>query len=280
MVKTVQRFVDKSLNGALATPPLSGTDFANLEDNGILPWTKMKVIQPNCRVQFAAEDIDFIVSVLGRKIGTADCLVKLLADEESRDVILDDDALFRALLERGGCLRVSTHFYFYILVRQVFLRSDIRDRAVADYVAEMLAEFARAERSRCVVPGQQNPLDYFFEMLAALQTADDRTSFHIRVHIGNHSLFLSGVFPERIRFRAERRGFPDLKYYESLGRMQYRVAGDHRLAQRYELSGIFNTLSERFETTRRALNDVSDRLFSLGDSNSALDTLLNAKLPE
>jgi len=127
------------------------------------------------------------------------------------------------------------------------------------------------------VPGQPNPLDYFFEMLAALQTADDRTSFHIRVHIGNHSLFLSGVFPERIRSRAEKRGFPDLKYYEALGRSQYKVASDHRLAQRYELSSILNTLSERFETTRLALNDIADRLFSLSDSSYDLDALLNAK---
>jgi hypothetical protein len=240
----------------------------------------MKMIQPNCRVQFAAEDIDFIVSVLGTKIGDAECLVKLLADENSRDQILDDEALLRALLERRGCLRVSTHFYFYVLVRHVFRRSDIKDRAVADYVAELLAEFARSERARCVVPGQTNPLDYFFEMLAALQQADDRTSFHIRVHIGNYSLFLSGVFPERIRFRAEKRGFPDLKYYEALGRVQYRVASDHRLAQRYELTNVLGTLSERFETTRRALNDISDRLFSLGDANYALDALLIPKPTE
>src|SRR5882672_3470068 len=184
----------------------------------------MKMIQPNCRIQFAAEDIDFILSVLGRKIGTAECLVQLMADEESRDLILDDEALFHALLERSGCLRVSSRFYFYILVRHVFRRSDIQDRAVADYVAEVLAEFSHAERARCVVPGQTNPLDYFFEMLAALQTADDRTRFYLRAHIGNYSLFLSGVFPERIRFRAEARGFPDVKYYEGLGRMHYRVA--------------------------------------------------------
>src|ERR1043165_9855451 len=188
----------------------------------------MKMIQPNCRVQFAAEDIDFILSVLGQRIGTAECLVKLLADEESRDVILDDDALFHALLERRGCLRVSNRFYFYILVRHVFRRSQIEDRAVADYVAEVLAEFSRAEKARCVVPGQNHPLDYLFEMLTALRTADDRTSFFIRVHMGNYSLFLSGVFPERIRFRAEARGFPDLKYYEGMGRSQYRVASDHR----------------------------------------------------
>lgn len=237
----------------------------------------MKLIQPNCRTQFAAEDIDFIVSVLGAKLGKAECLVRLLADEESRDLILDDEALLHALLERGGCLRVSSHFYFYVLVRNVFRRADIKDRTVADYVAEVLSEFARAEQSRCVIPGQPNVLDYFFEMLAALQTADDRTSFQIRLHIGNHSLFLSGVFHERIRFRAERKGFPDIKYYEALGRSQYRAASDHRLAQRYELTNVLDTLAERFDTTRRALNDISDRLFCLGDANYSITPLLGGK---
>src|SRR5207237_3663036 len=130
----------------------------------------MKMIQPNCRVQFAAEDIDFILSVLGQKIGTAECLIKLLADQESRDLILDDESLLHALIERRGCLNVSSRFYFYILVRNVFRRSDIQDRKVADYVAELLAEFVLSERSRCLVPGQSNTLDYFFEMLGALRT--------------------------------------------------------------------------------------------------------------
>src|SRR5437867_8207792 len=162
----------------------------------MLPPQMIKMIQANCRVQFAAKDIEFILSVLGRKIGTAECLVKLLADEESRDLILDDEALFHALLERRGCLRVSTRFYFYILIRHVFRRSDIQDRAVADYVAEVLAQFSSAERGRCVVPGRTSPLEYFFEMMTALEKADDRTSFLIRVHMGNHSLFLAGVFPD------------------------------------------------------------------------------------
>src|SRR5437773_2984822 len=74
----------------------------------------MKVIQPNCRVQFTAEDIDFILSVLRPKVGNAECLVKLLTDEESRDLILDDEALLRAVLEHRSCLRISAHFYFYI----------------------------------------------------------------------------------------------------------------------------------------------------------------------
>jgi len=236
----------------------------------------MKMIQANCRVQFTSEDIEFILSVLGQRAGTAETLIKLLTDEESRDLILDDPELFRALLERRHCLRVSIHFYFYVMVRQAFVKSDIHDRAVADYVAEVLTEFARVEQSRCIVPGQSQPLDYFFEMIAALQKADDTSRFFLRMHIGNHSLFLSGVFAERILHRAEQRGFPALRYYEDLGRSNYRIASDHRLAQRYELSQILNTLADRFQATRNALSDVADRLFSLGEPAVSLDHLFAA----
>jgi hypothetical protein len=225
----------------------------------------MKVIHANCRVQFTAEDMDFIMGVLGKNAGGTTSLIALLTDAETRDLILDDEMLFRALLEQRGCLRVSPHLYFYVLVRHVLRQSGLDDRAVADYVAEMLTEFSRAERLHCTARGQPLPMDYFFEMLAALQTADDYTAFCIRAHIGNHSLFFSGVFPERIRSRAERRGFPDLRYYQELGRTSYRIASNHRLANEFDLAPIFNTLSARFEPTRLALTDLAERVFSIGD---------------
>jgi hypothetical protein len=225
----------------------------------------MRVIQANCRIQFTADDIDFILKILGRKKGEEALLTTLLTDSECRDLILDDERLYRALLEQQGCLRVSAHLYFYVLVRHVLRRAGLEDRNVADYVAEMLTEYSQQERTQCVVPGQPAPLRYFFEMLAALQTADDHTAFSIRAHIGNHSLFLSGVFPEHILHRAERRGAPGLSYYEQLGRANYRAASTHRLAARYELASVFDTLAERFEPARRALNDLSERVLSLGD---------------
>lgn len=238
----------------------------------------MLVIQPNCRVQFTAEDIDFIIATLGRGAGDADCLTRLLADEDTRDLILDDERLFRALLEHRGCLRVSARLYFYVLVRQVLRRTGIAERAVTDYVAEVLAEFSETERTRLRVPGQPEALDYFFEMLAALQTADDHTRFHIRAHIGNHSLFLSGIFPDRIRARAERKGFPDLGYYESLGQANFRAASDHRLARKHGLNDVFATLSERFHETRLALNDMADRLLSVGEPQVPMGVLLKPGL--
>lgn len=225
----------------------------------------MKVIQPNCRIQFTAEDIDFIVSTLGHARNNRECLIQLLTDLETRDVILDDEALFHALLEARGCLRVSSHFYFYVLVRRVLKRIGIEDRRVADYVAEMLAEFSSAERQRCVLPGDTRSLDYFFELVDAMQRADEFTRFYLRTHIANYALFLSGVFAARIQARAERRGFPGLRYYEELGQANFKVASDHRLAQRYDLAAIFTTLGEHFHATRLALNDLTDRLLFLGE---------------
>jgi hypothetical protein len=234
----------------------------------------MKLIQPNCRIQFTADDVQFITDTLARKLGDRSVLVDLLADADTRDTILDDEKLFTALLEQRGCLRVSNRLYFFVIVRNVLRRAGIEDREVADYMAELLAEFSDFEQTRCRIPGQDNALDYFFEMLAALKNADDRTSFYIRAHIGNHSLFLSGVFPQRIRYRAEKRGFPDLRYYEALGQSSFRIASDHRLASRYDLAPIYATLSERFQVARQALNDMSERLVSLGDMDAGLDALL------
>lgn len=239
----------------------------------------MKVIQPNCRIQFTAADVDFVVSVLGRKTGDAACVVKLLSDSDTRDLVLDDDDLFRAVLENRGCLTISSHFYFYILVRQVLRRSGIDDRLVADYVAEILAEYSSMERTKCRVPGQPEPLNYFFDMLLALRDASERNNFELRAHIGNYALFITGVFPDRIRVRAEKRGFPDIKYFEDIGRGSFRVASDHRLAQRYELAPIFDTLAERFHTAREALNDLSERLLSWEDDRYALPLLAATAKP-
>jgi hypothetical protein len=235
----------------------------------------MMVVQANCRSQFTSEDYDFMLEAFRRKQSERASLVELLSDPETRDLILDDPALFHALLEHRGCLRVSHHFYFYVLVRTTLKRSGIEERDVADYVAEVLAEYSNAERSRPVIPGHKGTVDYFIDMIQALETADDHTRFMIRAHIGNQSLFMTGVFPQRILHRAERRGAPDLTYYEALGQANFRLASDHRLAAKYDLAPVFTTLAAKFRATRLALNDMAERLLTIGE-NDAYDSFLRA----
>ncbi len=233
----------------------------------------MKVIQPNCRAQFTPADIDFVVSVLSVAGDRAQCLISLFSDLDSLNTILDDELIFRALTEHNNCLKVSKYFYFYVLVRHVLLRSRIDDRNVTDYIAAMLAEFSSIQRVR--YPTNENhPMDYLVDMLAALQKADDSTKFLIRAHVGNHSLFISGVFPDHIHHRTQFRGAPEMEYYENLGSANFGIARDHRLAHQFELSPIFGMLAERFRTVRMALNDMSDRLLFLRDQDYSLETLL------
>lgn len=234
----------------------------------------MTVIRPHCRAHFTASDVTFILEALGRHPSDLDALRQLLADDASRDLLLDSPALYTAVLEGAGCLSISPHLYFYVLVRHVLLEAGVQHREVADYVAEVLAEFTRTDRTRARLPGEPQPLEYFYEMLAALPRVDPRQAFALRTHIGNQALYYSGLFNERIAQRARRKGFPDVGYYEGIGEANFAAASQDRWAARLGLSELLALLAAAFHRTRMALNELAERLLSLGDDGARYDRLL------
>ncbi|MCC6232278.1 MAG: hypothetical protein IT580_06510 [Verrucomicrobiales bacterium] len=223
----------------------------------------MKVILPNCRNQFTPADLRFITSTVARTERQERAVMELLSDSECRDQLLDEEALYRALHDSPACSEVSEHCYFYVLVRHVLREAGIEDRRLADYVAEMLAGFVREEHATPMRGDDGRPIRYVFEMLAAMQKADDRTRFCIQAHLGNHTLFVTGLFPDRIRRQTERCGAPGLDFYEGMGRSNFKAASDHRLAGRYEVDDVLAGLAEAFGEVRRALNALSDRVVSI-----------------
>jgi len=223
----------------------------------------LKVIRPHCRETLTHTDCDFIASVLAPEETPSDALRKLLTDAESRDVLLDEEKLFHAILERPACVSISKHLYFYVLVRHVLKEAGIENRLVTDYVAALLAEFSSMQRVREPLSAKKRSMDYLVDMIAALQEADDEERFVLRAHMGNFSLFLSGIFPKQIRRRAERRAAPGLSYYEGVGSLSYREAAHHDLAKKLDLWQPLLILSDAFRTTRLALNELADRLVHL-----------------
>jgi len=83
----------------------------------------------------------------------------------------------------------------------------------------------------------------------------------LRAHLGNFSLWLSGVFPDYIAARRERHGGPDFTYYEEMGARGFRLASDHQLAREWALTEIYHRAAESFERLRVALNRLSDFVF-------------------
>jgi hypothetical protein len=220
------------------------------------------MIQPNCRARFTGEDFSFIVRTLAKDSRNAVSLVELITDEETRDQILDHDELARAVLENPCHLTISPQFYFYVLARLALKRAGIEDRVLADYVASLLEKFSQM-RQLCP-PIQNVESGYLSDMLLALKTATPYQTFLIQAHVGNYSLFISGIFHENIARRSQR-GAPDCSFYEEMGRSSFHALATHDLARRYALSPLFQKLSCRFHECRLALNRLSDELVDLGD---------------
>jgi hypothetical protein len=236
------------------------------------------MIRANCRARFTAADFDFIVRTLARSQTDQVSLVDLLSDVETRDSILDHPRLVAAILNNCGHLRISSQFYFYVLARHVLQQGGIGDRKLCDYIASLLETFSRASRLQVPqtpeYPAESATADsscgeqYISDMLIALTRATPEQAFLLRAHIGNYSLFISGIFHENTQ-RRSLRGGPDIEFYEQVGRTNYQLVASHAVARRCELDDVFEGLADLFREVRLALNQLSDQLLNLDDPAAA-----------
>src|ERR1043166_8932313 len=224
------------------------------------------MIRANCRARFTAADFDFIVRTLARSQTDQVSLVDLLSDVETRDSILDHPRLVDAILNHCGHLRISSQFYFYVLARHVLQQGGIGDRKLCDYVASLLETFSHASRLQISDETHHLAEQYISDILIALKRATPEQTFLLRAHIGNYSLFISGIFHENTQ-RRSLRGSPDIGFYENIGRRNYHLLSCHATARRCELDDVYAELADRFRDVRLALNQLADRLLNLDEGD-------------
>lgn len=220
------------------------------------------MIQANCRARFTAADFDFVVRTLARSQTDSVSLGDLLSDSEARDAVLDNPRVIDAILSNGGQLAISSQFYFYVLARHVLKQAGISDRKLCDYVASLLETFSRMNGWHAPHVTDDGGRQYICDMLIALTRATSEQAFLLRAHVGNYSLFLSGIFHENTQ-RRSLRGAPDIKFYEQVGRSSYQLVASHATARRCELDDVYEELADRFREVRLALNQLSDQLLNL-----------------
>ncbi len=214
-----------------------------------------------CLSRFEERDFVFLVTAIG---GAADgaALRGLFVDQESLRHLLDDERVFRALLESPSLLNVSPWFYFYVLTRHSLKRRGLDDLPLAEYLGSILAErvpMAPHDSLRGIPAGFVHTVDF----LAVLDRASGKTRYELLVAAGNQFLVLTGIFPGYIRRRSERRGAPGLAYYEEFARASFQEATHHPMAKRSGLSEVFGTLTDVLPEARRSLNRMADSLLFL-----------------
>jgi hypothetical protein len=216
------------------------------------------MIVPNVRASFGRAEAAFVVWLLTRGSERERALQEERLRVEGLDALLDDPRTFNALMGSREFSSAPASLVFYMLVRHSLLEEGITDRALADYVAALVLAFGRGSRAyRSEDSGPE--YHYLTDIVAAADAANGERAFLLRAHLGEFALWLSGLFPDYITGRVQRRGAPGLRYYEELGSAGYRQAALHVFAERHGVHRLFEQCAASFPVLRVSLNRVADR---------------------
>ena len=126
---------------------------------------------------------------------------------------------------------------------------------VADYLAGLLARFARTDQLYALHGAAGERLETVVEMLVEVQRSweFDQPHFNpfrerdVRQHIGDFTLFMTGLFRERVERAASTR------YYIVEGKRAYRFVSEHARASD-DRDAPYRRLAESFESYARVLD--------------------------
>jgi hypothetical protein len=149
---------------------------------------------------------------------------------------------------------VELRRFFDRAIRAAFADLAHRDDPAVPYLADLLARFARTENlfpRGSTVPRLETVADMLLEIqgLWDVQGPGFRPEREVSVrrHIGDFTLFMTGIFRERVE-RAASAG-----YYILEGKRAYHFVSEHARAHQ-EREAPFRRLAERFESYARVLD--------------------------
>ncbi len=156
---------------------------------------------------------------------------------------------------------------FTELIDQHFDRDiGLRDPEVKDYVVNVLAEFCQCEQLYKICDGGGRPLHDVGEMLLQADPiygpapSFDRER-QVRKHIGDYTLFFSGMFPESVNhYRLRRQRLENFIDFIRAGKESYYIVSKFDQFEYARLSPLFAKLAREFESCVYGLNLVKGDL--------------------
>jgi hypothetical protein len=219
------------------------------------------MILANLRQRLTSDDHQLVLALLSGGDSGRRARLEHRAKDHGPDTLLDEADLPGLLFNAPGYGAPSAALFIYVAVRHTLRRAGLDDPRLADYVGALVFEFGLRDRAWRVAPNDDDEFHYLSDIVAAAEQHDGRRGFLLLAHLGNYSLWLAGLFPDRVAERRQRRGGPDFSYYETLGARGFRLASDDDLAARLELAEVYARAAERFGAIRVALNRLSDEAF-------------------
>jgi len=142
----------------------------------------------------------------------------------------------------------------------------LRDPSVVAYVAHLLAEFCEADQLFKIKNVAGRPLNDVGEMLLESDPiygpapSFDRER-QVRKHIGDYTLFFTGMFPESInQIRLRRNRLENFVDWIKAGKESYYIVSKFEYFEYTPVAPLFAKLSENFEQCVFGLNQVKNEL--------------------
>ena len=139
------------------------------------------------------------------------------------------------------------------------------DREIVGYVANLLIDFVHVDQLYRIRNSRGKRLEDVGEMLVESNPALEARSFErereVRKHIGDYTLFLTGMFPEFVA-ALPRRGLrlDSMIDYMKAGKESYRIVAAFDQFEYRRVAPLFRRLSEQFEYCVYGLNRVKGDL--------------------
>jgi len=159
--------------------------------------------------------------------------------------------------------------FFKEVVERNYGEVGVRSSEVHAYVANLLAEFCETETLYKIKSADGRPLCDVGEMLLESDPVyGPAASFdrerQVRKHIGDYSLFFTGMFPEGLnQYRLRRSRLEGLIDFVRAGKESYFIVSKFEHFEYAKVAPLFRKMSQEFERLVYGLNQVKNELEEL-----------------
>jgi hypothetical protein len=156
--------------------------------------------------------------------------------------------------------------FFQEVVERNYGEVGVRSSEVHAYVANLLAEFCEVETLYKIKSADGRPLSDLGEMLLESDPVyGPAASFdrerQVRKHIGDYSLFFTGMFPEGLNhYRLRRQRMEGLVDFVKAGKESYYIVSKFEHFEYAKVAPLFRNMAQEFERLVYGLNQVKNEL--------------------
>lgn len=152
-------------------------------------------------------------------------------------------------------------------------RLGVADVELVDYISDLLLRFVRVDSLYRVRGSRGRPALEVFQMLCEAEKRIGLARREVHRHIGDFTLFWSGMYPESLQRRKPSETADSFLSYCRQGKRAYRIASEIEGGQDRPPCEVLHRLSDQFEMCAYGLREVR-REWEEGDSSDGAGLLI------